>query len=64
MSDGTPRLSQGTELAVVATTSSLVVTARLGPVLRACVVYGKHAETLELAAFGDGHLCMCGVHRQ
>lgn len=59
-----PRLSQRTGLAVVATTSSVVAIARPGPNLRSCFITSKHAETLELAASGDGHPRMCGVHRQ
>lgn len=59
-----PRLLQGTGVAVVATTSSLVAIARSGPILLSRFVTGKHAETLELAASGNGCLRMFGVHFQ
>lgn len=64
MANGITRLSQGTELAVVATTSSVVAITRPGPNLLCGFVPGKHAEILELAASGHGHLGMFGVHRQ
>lgn len=59
-----PRLPQGTELALVATTSSVVAIARPGPNLLGRFIAGKHAEIVELAASGDGHPRMRGVHRK
>ena len=49
---------------MVATTSSVVAIAGPRPNLRRRLIASKHAEILELAAFGDGHLGVLGVHRQ
>lgn len=64
LTNSIPRLSQRTELAVVATTSSMVAIARPCPNLLCCFVTGKYAGILELATFGDGRTGMLGVHGQ